>query len=80
MLKRSEQRPFSFGGIVTFILRNLVLVSLIANAYLHFREELDLVFVISSYAIAVILAVWMERTRLKLLAAVLITAASIVAL
>ncbi len=70
----------SASGVILFCLRNLVLVGLMVNAYLHFREELNLAFLVVSYALAVLLAVWMERAKLRFLPALLATAGLVVAL
>ena len=49
-----------------FVVRNLLLYFLFFHAYLHFRRELDLIFLSAGFVLAVLLALWMERLRLRL--------------
>jgi hypothetical protein len=80
MSGNSNRQEISVTGIVIFCLRNLVLAGLLVNAYLHFREELNLVFVIVSFALAVLIAVWMERVKLRFIPALAIVVAGVVVL
>jgi transglutaminase-like putative cysteine protease len=80
MSRKFEPGNAILPGVLIFVLRNLVLMSLVVNAYLHFKGELNLVFILVSFVLAVILAVWMERVKIKLVFAVLITVLTIVIL
>jgi transglutaminase-like putative cysteine protease len=80
MLRKSDIGAGALASILLFALRNLVLISLLVNAFFHFKEELNLAFVIVSYILAVVSAVLLERTKLRLLPAFIIVGVSAVAL
>ena len=63
-----------------FLLRNLVLYFLLVNAFLQLRDELDLVFQSAAFLVAVLAALWMEKSRLRFLPSLALAAALPVAL
>ena len=76
MQPRSERGT----SVALFLLRSAVLYFLLANAFLQLRDELDLVFQSAAFLLAVLAALWMERTRLRFLPSLLVAAALPVAL
>jgi transglutaminase-like putative cysteine protease len=52
-----------------FLVRNLLLYFLFFHGYLYFRKELDLLFLSVGFVVAVVLALWMHRLRLRFWAA-----------
>lgn len=61
--------------MMLFLLRNLALYFLLANSFLQFRGELDLAFLSAAFGLAVLLALWQEKARLRFLPALLAAAA-----
>ncbi len=61
-------------GIVIFLMRNLVLYFLLYNAFLHVKDILNLIFFSSAFLIALLASIWMEKSRLRALPALVITA------
>ncbi|MBA7606053.1 hypothetical protein ES703_13191 [subsurface metagenome] len=59
-------------GIWIFLFRNLLLYFLLFNAYLHLRRELDFLFLSIVFVLAVLMAVWMEKVRLRFWPAILL--------
>jgi len=55
-----------------FLVRNLLLYFLFFHAYLYFRDDLDLLFLSVGFVLAVLLALLMDRLRLRLWAACLL--------
>jgi transglutaminase-like putative cysteine protease len=66
--------------LALFFLRNLVLYFLLVSVYLQLREELDLVFQSAAFVVGVLVALWMEKGRLRFLPAFLLACALPVAL
>ncbi len=65
-------------GLLLFLIRNLLLYFLFFHAYLYFRGDLDLIFLSAGFVLAVGLALWVERSRLRLwLAAVVFVAIAV---
>jgi transglutaminase-like putative cysteine protease len=58
-----------------FLLRTLLLYLLVVNAWLQLKDQLDLLFLSSAFLIGVLSGLWMEKTRLRILPALLIAAA-----
>lgn len=71
MLERFKTLKTSGTDVLIFILRNIILYALLYNAYLHFREDLDLLFLSISFSIAVLLAIFMEKIRLRFILSVI---------
>ncbi|MGA2975844.1 MAG: transglutaminase-like domain-containing protein [Spirochaetia bacterium] len=71
MRRRSERARET----ALFLLRNLLLYFLLVNAFLQLRDQLDLVFQSASFLIAILAAVWMERSRLRFLPSLALAAA-----
>lgn len=70
MPSRSERvRP-----VALFLLRSLLLYFLVVNAWLQLAGQLDLPFQSAAFLLAVLSALWMEKTRLRFLPALLIAA------
>jgi transglutaminase-like putative cysteine protease len=61
--------------LALFILRNLVLYFLLVNSFLQLREQLDPFFQSAAFLVAVLAAVAMERSRLRVLPAIALAAA-----
>ena len=61
--------------IFLFILRNLVLYFLLVNSFLQLRDQLDPVFQSAAFLLAVLGALLMERSRMRILPAVAAAAA-----
>jgi len=61
--------------VLLFLLRGLALYFLLFHAFLQFRGELDLIFLSVAFGLAVLLALWQERARLRFLPALLCAAA-----
>ncbi len=59
-------------GFLLFLVRNMILYFLLLNAYSHLKRELDIVFLSSVFVLAVLIAVWTERGRLRFLPALLL--------
>ncbi|MBN1413441.1 MAG: transglutaminase domain-containing protein [Spirochaetales bacterium] len=70
-------RPFdldirkNYTAIILFAMRNVILYILMFNFHQHFREELNLLFLSASFCVAVILALWMEKVKLRFSAGVI---------
>jgi transglutaminase-like putative cysteine protease len=58
-----------------FVLRNLVLYFLLVNSFLQLREQLDPLFQSAAFLVAVLAALLMERSRIRILPAVALAAA-----
>ena len=71
-------KPFERLGV--FLLRNLLLYFLLYHAYLYFRGDLNLLFLSIGFVLAVVLALWMNRLRLRLWAACLLFVLTVVCL
>lgn len=52
-----------------FVVRNLLLYFLFFHSYLYLRSDLDLIFLSVGFVLSVLLALWMDRLRLRLWAA-----------
>ena len=63
ILESSEKRISPF---ILFGLRNIVLLILTFNAWVHFREHLNLVFICIVFAVSVLAAIFMHLVRLRL--------------
>ncbi len=63
MPKRSEKTR----AIALFALRNLLLYFLVVNSFLQLRDQLDPVFQSAAFLVAVMSAIGIERSRLRLL-------------
>ena len=61
--------------LALFLLRNLVLYFLLVNSFLQLREQLDPLFQTAAFLAAVLAAVLMERSRLRVVPAVALAAA-----
>jgi transglutaminase-like putative cysteine protease len=61
--------------IALFLLRNLVLYFLLVNSFLQLREQLDPLFQSAAFLVAVLAALAMERTRIRILPALALAAA-----
>jgi len=61
--------------IVLFVLRNLILYFLLVNSFLQLRDQLDPVFQSVSFLVAVLAALIMERSRIRILPGLLLAAA-----
>ena len=55
--------------LALFVLRNLVLYFLLVNSFLQLREQLDPLFQSAAFLVAVLAALAMERSRLRILPA-----------
>jgi transglutaminase-like putative cysteine protease len=62
----------SARALILFLLRNMVLSFLLVSVYLQLRDELDLIFQGSALLLGVLLALWMEKGRLRFTPAFLI--------
>ena len=71
MPRRSERAR----AAALFLLRNALLYFLLVNSFLQLRDQLDLAFQSAAFLVAVLAALWMERSRLRLLPSLLIAAA-----
>jgi transglutaminase-like putative cysteine protease len=69
------QRSERIRQIALFALRNLLLYFLLVNSFLQVREQLDPLFQSASFLVAVLAAVAMERSRLRILPAIALAAA-----
>jgi len=49
-----------------FVVRNLLLYFLFFHSYLYLRSDLDLIFLSAGFVVSVLLALWMDRLRLRL--------------
>jgi transglutaminase-like putative cysteine protease len=65
------QRYRPTRGLLLFALRNILLYFLLANAYLHFKADLDLLFLTLAFAAALLLALAAVALRLRFWAALL---------
>ena len=72
MLGRYKALKVAGTDFIIFMLRNIILYALIFNAYLHFQDDLDLLFLSISFSFAVLLAILMEKIRLRFLPAMII--------
>jgi len=70
-----QRRPERARQLALFLLRNLVLYFLLVNSFLQLREQLDPVFQTAAFLVAVLAALAMERSRLRILPAVALAAA-----
>jgi transglutaminase-like putative cysteine protease len=70
MQARERARPLAL-----FLLRNLVLYFFLVNGYLQLREQLDIFFQCAAFLVGVLVALWMEKGRLRFLPALLLAAA-----
>ncbi len=61
--------------LALFALRNLVLYFLLVNSFLQLREQLDPFFQTAAFLVAVLAAVAMEKSRLRILPALALAAA-----
>ena len=61
--------------LALFLLRNAVLYFLLVNSFLQLREQLDPLFQTAAFLAAVLAAIGMERSRLRILPAVVLAAA-----
>jgi protein-glutamine gamma-glutamyltransferase len=70
-----QKKPERSRQLVLFLLRNLVLYFLLVNSFLQLREQLDPLFQTAAFLAAVLAALAMERSRLRMLPAVALAAA-----
>ncbi len=68
-MKRREKR-----GIAIFLMRNMVLYFLLYNAFLHVRDVLNLIFFSVVFIVALLISLWMEKSKLRVFPVILITA------
>jgi hypothetical protein len=71
MRRRSEPAR----ALALFLLRNLLLYFLLANSFLQLRDQLDLAFQSAAFLVAVLAALWMEKSRLRFLPSLLLASA-----
>ncbi|MBN2439739.1 MAG: transglutaminase domain-containing protein [Spirochaetales bacterium] len=71
MLEKSRQTGVTGTDFIIFILRNLVLYGLVFAAYLHFQDDVNILFISIAFSCAIIVAVVMENIKLRLLPAIL---------
>lgn len=60
---------------IVFLLRNIVLYFLLFNVFLQVSDVVDISFLSGAFILAVVLAIWSEKSRLRLLPSFIIIAA-----
>jgi transglutaminase-like putative cysteine protease len=73
--KPERQGPERAREALLFLLRNLLLYSLLAASFLQLRDVLDLAFQSATFLLAVLASLWMAKARLRLVPSVLLAVA-----
>jgi len=72
--KPERERPERIREALLFLLRNLLLYSLLMVSFLQLRDALDLVFQSAAFLLAVAASLWMAKARLRFLPSLLLAA------